>query len=741
MSKLNINFMSNEKFDTLESVFENDLYAVKYEINETDSSNISLPLFYHTWSDHLFNDVSYLRADTFSWQSGEIYTSAYNELKEQYNNSNSVEETEEGITYKRTPYGYKIALASQEEAIKNLYDSVGVAWFYIIDLDNKKFKLPRTKFGFVGVRDAVGKYVAESLPDHTHHIATYNANGSASGGGYIPATSMDAGSVIVNSGTNGESGNGNWSDRAGTGYNTSRNQMSDASTSSNVYKDNAPVQQKATQMYLYFYVGNYIRNITEIEVGKLNELVNDFDMSYYSDQVNALKQTGINELNTAVETSTITITQTKEDAINDVNKAVSTATSQLNNTRDSGINALANASNALRETQVTNIIKEIPQDIKLELNDGVLTLKAGSKVYVPNGFESDGVTPVFDEVIIESDISIEAESTTDTNERTLAVNVTRMNYNALYYAESGTGYTGTGTVMYYDTAKNLVERYTDGELQNYRLSLPIARVKADGSVYYGSISQVFNGFGYIGSTLFALPGVRYIAPNGRNVDGSLNNSNFIITSVITKTLTTTTSNVDFILQNNNMYNGNVTVVKSINDIPSTGTKDYYVIDTNQMIWASNGVLTTVKNRIVAGKISTSSGTITSLQPKLPFRAVDHNDLDKELETVNSNLSTLNSNTSNLSLSNINSTGKQNMQLWVGANYTSSTAISTGTTLSKHGYIYWRGSSSGGWIKINGLTLGTSGNYCDQPFANIRVSKGDVVTFGNTSTCVLYSLKG
>ena len=38
---------------------------------------------------------------------------------------------------------------------------------------------------------------------------------------------------------------------------------------------------------------------------------------------------------------------------------------------------------------ITNCITEIPQDIKLELNNGILTLKAGSKVYVPNGFETD----------------------------------------------------------------------------------------------------------------------------------------------------------------------------------------------------------------------------------------------------------------------------------------------------------------------------------------------------------------
>ena len=58
-------------------------------------------------------------------------------------------------------------------------------------------------------------------------------------------------------------------------------------------------------------------------------------------------------------------------------------------------------------TNITNCITEIPQDIKLELNNGTLTVKAGSKAYAPNGFEADGTTPKFDVKIIESDIIVD----------------------------------------------------------------------------------------------------------------------------------------------------------------------------------------------------------------------------------------------------------------------------------------------------------------------------------------------
>ena len=62
----------------------------------------------------------------------------------------------------------------------------------------------------------------------------------------------------------------------------------------------------------------------------------------------------------------------------------------------------------LNDNQITNCLLEVPQNIKLELNDGVLTLKAGSKVIVPNGFEEDGLTPKFDYVTIDSDISFDS---------------------------------------------------------------------------------------------------------------------------------------------------------------------------------------------------------------------------------------------------------------------------------------------------------------------------------------------
>lgn len=105
----------------------------------------SLPMFTPVWSDHIYNDASYLRADTFSWHSADIYKTGYKILEKEYNDINSVTESRDGVTYKLSPNGFKIADVSQVENILFLYKYNKKAWFYVIDTEERRFKLPREK--------------------------------------------------------------------------------------------------------------------------------------------------------------------------------------------------------------------------------------------------------------------------------------------------------------------------------------------------------------------------------------------------------------------------------------------------------------------------------------------------------------------------------------------------------------------------------------------------------------------
>lgn len=195
-----------------------------------------------------------------------------------------------------------------------------------------------------------------------------------------------------------------------------------------------------------------------------------------------------------------------------------TYTQSLNNKADK---------NLINTGLITNCITEIPQNIKLELNEGILTLKTGSKVYIPN--ESN----VFDEVTLTSDVS---RTETANNEY-----LVMYRNGSIYICAFSNSYSGTttptisGTGYWYDTANNIIKRTGDsGSTWTQGYSLPIAKITVSNSAIT-SIDQVFEGFGYIGSTVFVLPNVKGLIPNGKNADGTLKNLELKTSKVITNT--------------------------------------------------------------------------------------------------------------------------------------------------------------------------------------------------------------
>ena len=178
--------------------------------------------------------------------------------------------------------------------------------------------------------------------------------------------------------------------------------------------------------------------------------------------------------------------------------------------------------------QVTNCIIEIPQDIKLELNsDNTITLKAGSKLYIPNGFETDGATKKFDIKIIESDINFNA-STYASNQHIaclLPTNLIQALVTSTQQFSGDTAPTVTATyAFWYDTANNII-KYTIDNGANWQngCSLPFSLLNITNGTGIISIEQVFNGFGFIGKKAFILPGVIGIKPNGKETNEKLNN--------------------------------------------------------------------------------------------------------------------------------------------------------------------------------------------------------------------------
>ena len=245
--------------------------------NKSNGSN----LFDFKWADHELDDMSWSRADTFSWQSGNTYTSAYNHLVSDIQGKTAETETVGSytVTFYRATDGHKICLADQESTVLNIYNTYGIAWYYIVDTTNTQFKFPRTKYGFEGLRTNVGDNINESLPtpSHTHTRGDMNITGdlkvSGSNGGLDGFSGAfyegDSLSQAVAFGQ-GRSYKGKFdASRSWTGSTSQPNGLP------SVYQNNAPVQERATQMYLYFYVGEYSQTAIQQTAGLNAELFNN----------------------------------------------------------------------------------------------------------------------------------------------------------------------------------------------------------------------------------------------------------------------------------------------------------------------------------------------------------------------------------------------------------------------------------------------------------------------------------
>lgn len=491
-------------------------------INEIELNN-PYSLFDSKYSDHELNNLSWLKSEG-QWNSKAVYPDAYDELLTEYNNSASTTETEGSITFKRTPKGYKIALANQETAIDTKYATHGIAWYYILDTTNEKFKLPRTKFGFEGLRTSVGDDIAESLPNIKGGVK--NDVGEGVYGAYTGAISLIA-----------KRNNPIW--QGATSVGRQRDWDFNASRSSSTYKDGAPVQERATQMYLYFYVGETVQNANLIDAGRISEVISE-------------------------------VIPNKLDK------------KQLYN-------------------KITNCLLEVPQRIKLALENGKMHLYKGSVLTYGDGTN----------LTIETDV-IEDQFVNTTRDNLIMVYDTQRTGNKLgIYIQDGNVFSQdtqpTATIadsIWFDTANNKMMQTHDTGATWYEIPLPIGIASVTPNVWK-SLDQVFNGMGYIGSTVWVDKGVKGLIPNGRNADGSLKNIEYVTQNLRTRTLTDNNSTEIAIRSG-----GSLTVYA------------YFTMSDENYLIGNNG------DKVIGVSIASvymKNNVITSFTPKLSFRAVDYND--------------------------------------------------------------------------------------------------------------------
>lgn len=189
----------------------------------------------------------------------------------------------------------------------------------------------------------------------------------------------------------------------------------------------------------------------------------------------------------------------------------------------------------------TNGITYIPQDIKFEIVDGTTpTLYAGSEVWVPYGkaapalnigdsLNSGIITAIswdgsrlFYKVRYDTDLSIDITSDPASAEFVTSISPRHSFwwFNPHYSQDTAPSNFGR-YALWWDSSTNIVKITNDSGAtwQNYA-SLPIGVFTMAGTGATKKVKHVFNGFGFIGSTAYALPGVKGLMADGLNEDGS-----------------------------------------------------------------------------------------------------------------------------------------------------------------------------------------------------------------------------
>lgn len=215
----------------------------------------------------------------------------------------------------------------------------------------------------------------------------------------------------------------------------------------------------------------------------------------------------------------------------------------------------------INKQQISNCLLEIPNRIQYTLVEGTLTVKAGSVLLIPYGTTDQSSTINVGDTFINSNLKVTETYWDSTNSlfyvwvelqndfaqttptagsfnrlAFLSFSDSEMIFSVLEEAKvisvsSDSAVTLT-TALFYNTTENLVKQKNSGTITTNAVTFPFLLTSPNATYDVAQVKQVFNGFGYIGSVIWADKGIKGLIPNGKNADGTLKNTEFAITQPV-----------------------------------------------------------------------------------------------------------------------------------------------------------------------------------------------------------------
>lgn len=389
-----------------------------------------------------------------------------------------------------------------------------------------------------------------------------------------------------------------------------------------------------------------------ISVGDSANVTFNVNADVYALQEDMLDvQADISEIQTNLGTAQTNIT-TLQTGLDQANANVTTLQTDLGNanTNIANMQSCKADKNLANTGMITNCLLEIPQRVKYDLTDeGALTIKAGTVLIFPYGTEAPTLTigsKFFNTSYTVIDYQYEGgklfywvEIPTDRviTYFNLDPNLMLAFNSSSSYAIAQSKYCTSGNTapsalsvrqFWYDRTKNFIYNYTLNSTvpDNEVLAFPILLLNCT-AIDVFSITQIFNGMGYFGSSIWVDKGVKGLIPNGKNANGTLNNTEWEQTWLHIRTFDQNeTYTVDLGLDGN--------ILSRV--IPSSNYRYDSVLNYNYTVLG-------IYRDTYIGTCKLTAGVVSDFNMLKPFRLLNYNDYSKKIEELETRLATLEAN--------------------------------------------------------------------------------------------------
>jgi len=241
---------------------------------------------------------------------------------------------------------------------------------------------------------------------------------------------------------------------------------------------------------------------------------------------------------------------------------------------------------ATQNGTISNCILEIPQKINAIVENNVLTLKAGSSCWYPNG-------NTYSEVSNSSDLTLDLPTNTAKFVVCMSFAGSSLFARNILSCVSGSGATASGGFAFDTSAQTIINYSGTGEAGG-RYCAPLCVIDVvDGVASFAKDSNgrdmIFNGAGFIGHHAFVYPGIKALVSDRYNTNGNLKSRQTITNSLQIVELGGTGTSKDWyvrLFSNGIISNGRYREYNTIEDVDVTGGVGCYIKNQNAVITAN-----------------------------------------------------------------------------------------------------------------------------------------------------------